>query len=213
MQSAFYRHPRLAFIMALTTLMALVAVAYAAMTATTSHARDLGGVCATHAKGALEDLKCLEARAPARSDREFLTRDGRAITLEELDGKLTLVNFWATWCAPCKREMPSLDELQYVMGSNRFEVVAISLDANREDALQFYDTENIATLGIYLDPSRRMPADVDARGMPTTILYGPDGREIARYEGHTDWASKEAMKLIEDLVDYFERNPSALSAP
>ncbi len=134
---------------------------------------------------------------PAQPLGRIITGDGAEITLADRRGKLILVNFWATWCAPCIIEMPELDALQARLGSDNFEVVAVSMDRTMDDARRFYEENGLAHLALYHDPALRLALSAGARGLPTTILYDRHGGEIGRLSGEAAWASEDAVALIE----------------
>lgn len=133
----------------------------------------------------------------------LVTGEGEEITLADRRGKLVLVNFWATWCAPCVVEMPSLDALQAELGSDDFEVIAISMDRTMEEARRFYDENGINALGLYHDPALRAAIEAGSRGLPTTILYDRHGGEIGRLSGEAEWDSEEAIALIEAALERY----------
>ncbi len=123
---------------------------------------------------------------------------GKAITLEAFKGRTVLLNLWATWCAPCREEMPSLDRLQQALGSDRFEVVALSLDKKGAEASQkFLNDVKANALKLYVDPSAKAGTALKLVGMPTTILINKEGLEIGRLSGPAEWDSPEAKALIE----------------
>lgn len=132
---------------------------------------------------------------------DFLGPEGQPVSLANFGGRVTLVNLWATWCVPCREEMPALDKLQAKLGSKDFEVVAINVDTARlERARDFLKDISVRNLVFYSDPK----ADVFYRlrtagkvvGLPTTFLVGRDGCEIAVMAGPADWASEDAQALI-----------------
>lgn len=119
-------------------------------------------------------------------------------TIETFKGKVILLNLWATWCGPCREEMPSLDRLQKELGSDKFEVVAVSVDKNGFDkAREFMKDAGVASLNFYADPSSRAAHHVKAVGMPATLLVDEQGREIGRLLGPAEWDSSDAKRLIE----------------
>lgn len=129
---------------------------------------------------------------------KFVDAKGEARTLSDFKGKTILLNLWATWCAPCREEMPSLDRLQQDLGSDKFEVVALAVDRGGvEAARKFLESINVTNLGLYVDQTGRSGPALKAVGMPTTILIGPDGREIGRLPGPAEWDSADAKRLVE----------------
>lgn len=150
----------------------------------------------SYARGEMSAFVTLDD-APAQPLGRIVTDDGGEITLADRRGKLVLVNFWATWCAPCIIEMPELDELQARLGSDDFEVMAISMDRTMDDARRFYEENGLTHLALYHDPALRMAMSAGARGLPTTILYDRHGGEIGRLTGEAAWASEDAVALIE----------------
>ncbi len=128
----------------------------------------------------------------------FLNGKSEPVTLSSFKGKTILLNLWATWCAPCREEMPSLDRLQKALGSDKFEVVALSLDRQGLDASKKFLTEVKAeNLKLYVDPSAKQGTNLKVIGMPTTILIDKEGRELGRLAGPAEWDSADAKKLIE----------------
>jgi thiol-disulfide isomerase/thioredoxin len=127
----------------------------------------------------------------------FVDASGAPRSLSDWKGKVVLLNLWATWCAPCRKEMPALDRLQQALGSETFEVVALNLDRGGVDvAKKFLDQIGIAALKLYADPSTRASTGLNAVGMPTTILIDRQGRELGRLVGPAEWDSADAHRLI-----------------
>lgn len=131
----------------------------------------------------------------------FNDTDGKPVTTPGLKGKTLLLNVWATWCAPCREEMPALNELQAELGGEDFEVVAVSIDTQGEDkARDFLKELNIDRLAFYADPSTRLFQDLKvagrAVGLPTTILIDREGCEIGYLPGPAHWSSEDAKALI-----------------
>ncbi|MCB1520601.1 MAG: TlpA family protein disulfide reductase [Hyphomicrobiaceae bacterium] len=128
----------------------------------------------------------------------FFDADQQEKTIDAFKGKVVLLNLWATWCGPCREEMPALDRLQKEMGSDKFEVVALNLDKNGfEKARAFLNGIDIKSLKFYADPSARAGSKVKAIGMPATLLVDTEGREIGRLMGPAEWDSPDAKRLIE----------------
>ncbi|MEQ8816637.1 MAG: TlpA disulfide reductase family protein [Thalassobaculum sp.] len=118
----------------------------------------------------------------------FEVGDGRPLALSELRGKVVLLNIWATWCGPCRAEMPTLDRLQAGLGGPDFEVVALSIDrAGIEAVDRFYAEIGVKHLGRYIDVTAKAARDLGAYGLPTTLLIDRDGREVARHVGPAEW--------------------------
>lgn len=131
------------------------------------------------------------------ADVTFADAGGGAKTLKDFRGKTILLNLWATWCAPCREEMPSLDRLQAELGSDKFEVVALAVDRTGPEAAQkFLDSVSVKALKLYTDTTTRSGSALKAVGMPVTILIDPEGREIGRLTGPAEWDSDAAKALI-----------------
>lgn len=136
-------------------------------------------------------------RGKPAPDAPFRDAEGRERTLADYRGRVVLVSLWATWCVPCRKEMPTLDALQQKLGGKDFEVLAISQDrAGATKAKAFLDEIGIRHLPFYIDSSMKSARAFGAYGLPTSILYGRDGREIGRMVGDADWASEPALALI-----------------
>lgn len=138
-------------------------------------------------------------------DLTFLGDDGNPRTMADFKDKTVLLNLWATWCAPCRKEMPALDELQADMGGEDFEVVAVSLDRGGPDKPKaFLEEIGVGNLSFYQDSTNQLLQDLRkvarATGLPTTILIGPEGCEIGTMYGPAEWASGEAKSLIESSM-------------
>ena len=128
--------------------------------------------------------------------------EGAAVRLSDFRGKVILVNFWATWCAPCLKELPSLDALQDQLGGRKFEVIAIAADPRGPEVAQEYlDRLNIANLKLYADPRLIFASAIGgANVLPVSILYDAKGNEIGRLVGDADWTSPEAIRLVESAI-------------
>jgi thiol-disulfide isomerase/thioredoxin len=131
----------------------------------------------------------------------FNNSEGQAIGLDRFAGKVVLMNLWATWCAPCRKEMPDLDKVQAELGGDGFEVVAVSLDrGSPEKAKAFLQEIGVKSLAFYHDPDARLGFKLMAIGMPTTLLIDTKGREIGRLVGPAEWHSDDAKKLIKAVL-------------
>ncbi|MCJ2089492.1 TlpA family protein disulfide reductase [Methylobacterium sp. E-005] len=149
------------------------------------------------------EVAAMQAPAQARPAPEirFKGPDGTETGLAELKGKLLLVNLWATWCAPCKAEMPALDHLQAQLGGPDFQVVAINVDTrNLEKPPEWLKQAGIRDLAFYADPGGRvLPAiqrDTQSPGLPTTMLIDAQGCTIGVMKGPAAWASPDGLALI-----------------
>ena len=131
---------------------------------------------------------------------------GHGRTLADFRGRVVLLNVWATWCSPCRREMPTLDRLQAGLGSRDFEVIALSIDRGGVPAVKsFYDEIDVQALAIYVDATTEAQAKLGVIGVPTTLLIDPDGREVARYAGPAEWDRNDVVATIER---YLPRTPT-----
>jgi thiol-disulfide isomerase/thioredoxin len=128
----------------------------------------------------------------------FEDEKGSSLTLAHFRGKVLLLNIWATWCPPCRKEMPSLDRLQQQLGGPDFEVVALSIDHEGVSVVKrFFKEIDIRALAIYNDKTVRAGLDLGAVGIPTTLLIDRSGREIGRVAGPAEWDSPEAVETIQ----------------
>jgi thiol-disulfide isomerase/thioredoxin len=127
----------------------------------------------------------------------FVNAAGESMTLASLKGRVVLLNLWATWCAPCRKEMPGLDTLQRELGSKDFEVVALSVDrAGAAASQKFLDQIKAQNLKLYVDSSARAGTILKVPGLPATLLLDREGREIGRLVGPAHWESEDARRLV-----------------
>ena len=147
------------------------------------------------------------ASAPLRlPDLAFLDDSGQPKKLSDWRGRMVLVNLWATWCVPCRKEMPALDSLQTKLGGKDFEVVAVNIDTRDPDKPKnFLKEANLTRLGYFADSKAKIFQDLKgigkALGMPTSILVDSQGCEIANLAGPAEWASEDAIKLIKAAME------------
>ena len=129
----------------------------------------------------------------------FIDSKNNLLKLNDYTGKLVLLNFWATWCAPCKREMPSLENL-----TNRFpqvKVYAINMEQpNKLKVRDFFSSIGVASLDTYYDPKLKLVKQFKMRGLPTSILIDKNGDEFGRVIGEIDFVSDEFIKLIKKYI-------------
>jgi len=152
-----------------------------------------------YAKDSLKKLTVREAPFPAPVTR-FTTVDGQALTLEQLHGKVVLVNIWFTACPPCIKEMPSLDRLQTLRGGDDFQVVTISVDRTNDLPSKFFEDNDIENLAPWHDGTYGITGNLNIRGFPTTVIYDARGDETAFLEGDAEWDSPEALTLVDYLI-------------
>lgn len=138
----------------------------------------------------------------ATSDIPFQDPAGEAHRLADWKGKYVLVNFWATWCAPCRKEMPGLAALQDEFGGDNFDVVTIATGRNPLPGIErFFDEIGVENLPILLDPKQALARDMAVLGLPASVLLDPEGNEIARLRGDADWFSDSARAIIATLLE------------
>lgn len=137
--------------------------------------------------------------ASPRAVPAFSFRDehGAPHTLQEFRGKSVLLNVWATWCAPCRKEMPALDRLQAQLGASTFQVLVLSLDREGVPLVKkFYDEIGIKALPVYVDSTTESMGKLGILGVPTTLLIDREGLEVARYTGPAEWDSADVVAMI-----------------
>ena len=151
-------------------------------------------------KGALQSFKPASPPKPA-PEIGFTDIAGTPLGLDAFRGKVVLLNYWATWCAPCVEEMPSLERLQTRLGGGDFTVLAVSVDRQGLDIVRpFLERIGLKQLPIYLDRSGASMRAFGIRGLPTTMLIDREGNEVGRLEGMADWQSPAAEALIRHYV-------------
>jgi thiol-disulfide isomerase/thioredoxin len=131
----------------------------------------------------------------------FENGEGETMSLADFRGSVVLLNIWATWCAPCRREMPTLDRLQAALGGPDFQVVALSIDRQGLPVVrEFYDELGLETLGIYVDATGGAQRALSVLGVPTTLLLDREGNEVGRLLGPAEWDSPEMMAFFRDYL-------------
>jgi thiol-disulfide isomerase/thioredoxin len=127
----------------------------------------------------------------------YFDEAGQETNLSTYRGKTVVLNFWATWCAPCRKEMPSLSELQSELGDETFEVVTIATMRNSPKSIQrFFEKIGVQNLSQHNDPKGALSRSMGVLGLPTTLIISKSGEEIGRLLGDADWASPEAIALM-----------------
>ena len=128
----------------------------------------------------------------------FVDEAGRPHSLADFRGKVVLLNVWATWCEPCREEMPALDRLQARLGGARFQVLTLSVDQQGAPiARKFYSEVGIKALPIYVDPTAKAAFVLDAPGLPATLLVDRQGREVGRHLGAVKWDAPEVVERLQ----------------
>jgi thiol-disulfide isomerase/thioredoxin len=134
-------------------------------------------------------------------DAVLLDEAEGAHSLAEHRGKYVLLNFWATWCAPCREEMPALDRLQAEFGGDRFAVVTVATGRNAVPAIQrFFAEQGVTNLPIWRDPKQEFARAMGVLGLPVSVLIDPEGREIARLTGPAIWDGPDAKALMTAVI-------------
>ena len=160
---------------------------------------------AVEAGGSPDSVKPLELSVFDRPrdlpEIHFADDQGHQLTLGDFRGRVVLLNVWATWCVPCRREMPALDRLQARLGGKDFLVVPLSIDREGVAPVKrFYQQFGLEKLGIYVDPSGKGPRALAIPGVPTTLLIDRQAREIARKMGPAEWDGEEMLSLVEQTM-------------
>jgi thiol-disulfide isomerase/thioredoxin len=150
--------------------------------------------------GEMQKFTLSAERKPAAM-AEFLDPNDQPVTLDVFRGKVVLVNLWATWCVPCREEMPALDRLQAKRGGKDFAVVAVAQDrAGRSKVERFLGQIGARHLASYLDTSMKSGRAWGAYGLPTSLLIDRQGREIGRLVGIAEWDQADALRLIDAAI-------------
>lgn len=138
----------------------------------------------------------------AASDVTFEREDdGEAMSLTDYEGKIVLVNFWATWCAPCRKEMPQLNALQKEFGGDDFQVLTIATGRNSEEGIKrFFEEAGVDSLPRHQDPKQKLASQMGVFGLPISVILDREGREIARLQGDAEWDSESARAIIAALI-------------
>jgi len=128
------------------------------------------------------------------------TPDGKKISLKDFRGKIVLLNFWASWCVPCREEMPAMEKLYQEYKQKNFAILAIAVKDRKQDAIDFVKELKIS-YPVALDPEAQVGSLYGAWGLPATYLIGPNGEGLARGWGPAEWYGSGARKLVKDLLD------------
>ena len=176
--------------------MRLIWLVFYAATAVSANAADLSGLNA----GAMKKLVLAENPAPA-PDVAFTAEGGDAARLADFRGHPMVVNFWATWCAPCRKEMPSLDALQAEFADTPFRVMTIATGRSPMPAIErFFEETGVTHLPRHSDPQMALSRAMGVLGLPVSVVIDAEGREVGRLIGDADWSSAEAKALVAALL-------------
>lgn len=150
------------------------------------------------------DMKKLVVHKEARPRIEETFRDqyGNAVTLADYEGKIVVLNFWATWCPPCRAEMPSIDRLSAEMGGDDVAVLALSTDRfDVERVAAFFDEINVENLRVLQDRKGAVARRAGVLGLPVTVILDRKGREIGRVQGEAEWDSSDVKAIVTRVVE------------
>ncbi|MCX8952138.1 TlpA disulfide reductase family protein [Ruegeria sp. NA] len=152
-------------------------------------------------EGSLKRLILHEEPKPAKVIEFQLEDDGGVGTLADYEGKYVLLNFWATWCAPCRKEMPQIAELQDEFGGDKFQVLTLATGRNSPAGIKkFFEENGISNLPRHQDLSSAAAREFGIIALPITVILNPEGQEIARLIGDAEWNSDSAKAIISTLV-------------
>ncbi len=157
---------------------------------------------------ALSDVRAGDMRKlvvhsdPSRtSEAAFLAVDGSEMTLDAYEGQIVVLNFWATWCAPCRHEMPHLAALQEQVGGDDIQVVTIATGRNPPPAMvAFFNEIGVDNLPLHRDPRQELAREMGVLGLPATLILDRNGVEIARLQGEANWADENALAVVDVLL-------------
>lgn len=149
------------------------------------------------------DMRKLQFHADpiAGSDKPFLSESGEEMTLAAYEGKHIVLNFWATWCAPCRHEMPMLSALADRYDPQDVEIVTIATGRNTRPAMErFFGEIGVDNLPLHTDARQGLARSLGVLGLPVTLILDPEGNEIARLQGEADWNSDSAVAILDALI-------------
>lgn len=150
------------------------------------------------------DMRKLNFHSDPRpaSDVPFIGEDGSEMTLADYEGQITVVNFWATWCAPCRAEMPDLSDLQTQIGGDDISVVTIATGRNPRPAMErFFKEIDVDNLPLHADPRSTLARDMGVLGLPITVILDREGNEMARLQGDAKWNSENAIEILNTITE------------
>lgn len=148
------------------------------------------------------DMRKLNLTEPTALPQIAVTSlDGKSLSFSELKGKVVLLNFWATWCAPCKEEMPALERLEATLGGDDFVVIPVATGRQSPASIEkFFAEAGIKSLPIWLDPKSELARGAGVSGLPATLILDRDGMERARLVGPAEWDGEAATAMIKAVI-------------
>lgn len=164
--------------------------------------QDVASTNGIHLVGQVERFQLADT-ATQRPDVSWFDMNGKSISLSDFEGRVVLINYWATWCAPCLQELPSVNRLQASLASDDFTVVAINIDRDAANTAPATVRKlNLDALELYIDARSTSARKLGVRGMPTTFLMDRQGRLIGRFEGGAEWDMPESISLVQYFIDH-----------
>ena len=169
----------------------------------------LAGDLSADDRAALKDLRAgdmaklvVHKEARPRIDETFRDRNGNPVTIADFEGKVVVLNFWATWCPPCRAEMPSIDRLSGEMAGDDLAVLALSTDRfDVSRVVDFFEEIGIENLDVLQDRRGAVARRAGALGLPVTLILDREGREIARLQGEAEWDAAPARAILTRLIE------------
>ena len=171
-----------------------------AQSSTKTAPRGTPGAAATAVQKSFVAKVQIPAEPRPAPDYTFYDSAGKAVRIADFKGKVVVMNIWATWCAPCVAEMPTLAKLKAVYAGKDVEVVAVSIDSETSAAKARLFIARHEPLAFFHDREMKLPFKINAAGAPTTVIYGRDGMEKARVAGEADWSGTDARALVDEAL-------------
>ncbi len=153
-------------------------------------------------EGTLERL-IIHKEPIATSAENFQDLEQNDVSLDEFKGKVVVLNFWATWCAPCRKEMPTLDNLQAIYRDREVEVIVVHVGPNRGGEIErFWQKESIQNISSYVDPNLTFAGSMNVFGLPTTLILDKKGQEVGRLIGDEEWDQDGVVAILNKVISF-----------